>query len=322
MSRKNLVLVITALLVTIGTIFGYQTFKSRKIAEVKEKVENYLEENNLKDSVEIGEYDINLFKKEVYLKDVKIKNSVIEDNNLRIEFPLIKEIVIKQFEDDKEVGPVKLSLELRGIDFRLFFKKFGEGKIYSINAFLDSSYDKEKRKLTESILLQGEGFLDFSWKWETENVDKEIFKIAKNLETLETISSSTPEVNLLISKVLQIKPSLAKISFYDRGIFNLIIELIAKEKKMDVDEVRKELIKEIKMASNEVKDGNLKTLIVALEDILAKGRGGVEITISNVKNYSLQDMISILIGAALKGAPPEKLVKEAEKFLKVEIRQI
>jgi hypothetical protein len=33
-------------------------------------------------------------------------------------------------------------------------------------------------------------------------------------------------------------------------------------------------------------------------------------------------MISVLIGAALKGAPPEKLVKEAEKFLKVEIRQI
>jgi len=321
MPKKKVTLIILALLITVGTIFGYKAVKAKKIAEIKEKVESYLEENNLKDLVDIGEYDVSLLKREAYLRNIKIKGLRQEDKSTLVEVPAIKEVVIKRFEEDKDVGPLKLSLEMKGIDLRIYIKNLNEWKSFSLDTALDSSYDKEKKELTEDFFLSGKGLFKISWKWKAKNVDGELIHLAREINA-NKLPFSSPEVNLFISKLLQIKPSFLELSFYDRGFHDLLVEIVSKETGASTREIRKKVINELKKTSSEFTDERLKTLIEALIDTFSKGKGGVEVVITNTKDYSLQDMVSLLIGVAVKGASPEKVLKEAEKFLEVEVKKI
>ncbi|RUM44207.1 MAG: hypothetical protein DSY35_02470 [Desulfurobacterium sp.] len=321
MSRKKVILLILILFTVVGAIFGYTTLRSKKIAEIKERVESYLERNGLKDTVDVGEYDVNLLKREAYLRDIKIKGLKQEDREIAVEIPFVKEVAIKRFEEDKEVGPVKLLLEINGIDFRIYLKVLKKWKTYSLNAVINNSYNKEKGEVSENFSLTGDRLFNISWEWKAKNVDREILRLARELDA-EGASLSNPEVRLFISKILQVKPSLVRFSFYDQGFHNLLIEVIAKKTGLTAEEVKREIINDLKKAHSQLQDRALRTFTEALLEIVSQGKGGIEITITNDKNYSIQDLGSLFIGMALRGAPPERVLKGMEKFLKIEVRKI
>ncbi len=276
--------IISVLVLLIGGYFALKSVCKQKIlTEYKDMFDG------LKEIATYEDVDCNPFTQSVTIKNINFKKEIVKED-FKDTSLFIKELVISNVKEDKELQTiVSASLYLKGVKIK------DKNETLEGDALYQFAYDKDKSKL--DIKFYSDAYkkfaleLDFSFG----NVSKELIKELINNEDKKNI-----DVNKYMPFFLGITIDKIYIKYQDKGYTQYILEQIAKEQGLSVEEYKKMVIENIDEGLKKTKTELGRKLLEKFK-ALVEGKDKtviIEITKKSGANTSFSTLMMAFMGSS------------------------
>ena len=276
--------IISVLVLLIGGYFALKSVCKQKIlTEYKDMFDG------LKEIATYEDVDCNPFTQSVTIKNINFKKEIVKED-FKDTSLFIKELVISNVKEDKELQTiVSASLYLKGVKIK------DKNETLEGDALYQFAYDKDKSKLDikfySDVYKKFALELDFSFG----NVSKELIKELINNEDKKNI-----DVNKYMPFFLGITIDKIYIKYQDKGYTQYILEQIAKEQGLSVEEYKKMVIENIDEGLKKTKTELGRKLLEKFK-ALVEGKDKtviIEITKKSGANTSFSTLMMAFMGSS------------------------
>jgi len=276
--------IISILVLLIGGYFALKSVcKQKLLTDYKDIFKG------LKEIATYEEVDCEPLSQSLIIKDIKLKKD-IGQKDLKLQSIFIKELVISNIKKDKELQTiVSASLKLKGIKIKDKNETLEGDVLYKF------AYDKDKSKL--NINFYSDVYKKFALElgFSFGNVSKELIKELINDKDKKDIN-----VNKYMPFILGITIDKIHIKYQDKGYMQYILEQIAKEQNLSVEEQKKMVIENIDEELKKAKT-DLERKFLEKFKALVEGKDKtviIEITKKDGANTSLSTLMMAFMGSS------------------------